>query len=95
MTWGRYLDNRLPKQEQPNVLIYLFIQTLVKLKIINEDTRYPYVNEKGRVGNYTLYSSKVGNHLRMKWKKQGWYKFQSKINKGRTNDEIKEASIFS
>jgi len=95
MTWGRYLDNRLPKQEQPNVLIYLFIQTLVSLKIINEDTRCPYVNEKGRVGNYLLYSSKVGNHLRMKWKKQGWYKFQSKINKGRTNDEIKEASIFS
>jgi hypothetical protein len=82
VTSGTYLDKRLDKQEQPNVIVHLFIRTLVQLKIVHEYAKYPYVNDKGRVGHYSLYSSKVGGHLRLKWKRQGWYKFQSKSGKG-------------
>lgn len=89
--YGRHLDKRLSKQDQPNVLVHLFILTLIKLKVIHESSRYPYVNDKGKRGNYSISSSNIGGHLRLKWKRQDWYKFQSKNYKDKKDDsKIKE-----
>ena len=79
--YGLHLDKRLDKQEQPNVLVYLFIRTLVQLRVLHESSKYPYVNDKGKTGHYSISSSNIGKHLRFKWKRQGWYKFQNKSSK--------------